>query len=391
MQLKKEFLEEIDDVLIRVAESLQLDESRLKIAETSYKAIGTLLEEDDFFKSRKAEVYPQGSFRLGTAIKPLGKQEFDLDIVLHLQFSNWREENPLNIYNKLYDKLKEHGTYKDKLERKKRCARIVYANNFHMDILPAYQEFTTNTDRLVVPDRELKEWSPSNPKGYAKWFESKYIDLEPKKVNWAKKWLGFTGNEVKAMADFPQSIPYQFMQPLQRSVQLIKRYRDIYFSGNSDQATSSIILTTLAGMYYEGQDSEFATIDGIVNAIYTDYLKNSPFKKRIEIPNPANPNEKFSDKWESQPELYESFIKFINDFKKTWDELKKMQGLPEISEIMKKMLGNGRVIKAIENQTEFYSKARQEKRLYTDKITVSVSFINSTQTKKIESNTFYGE
>jgi hypothetical protein len=56
--------------------------------------------------------------------------------------------------------------------KKNRCIRIVYANLFYIDILPGFQESALDINRIVVPDRSLKDWTPSNPKGYAEWFGS---------------------------------------------------------------------------------------------------------------------------------------------------------------------------------------------------------------------------
>ena len=55
--------------------------------------------------------------------------------------------------------------------------------------------------------------------------------------------------------------------PLERSVQILKRRRDVYFYEQDDQATASIILTTLAAEAYQGELSIFETIDRIITYI----------------------------------------------------------------------------------------------------------------------------
>ena len=32
--------------------------------------------------------------------------------------------------------------------------------------------FYSNNGDILVPDKELKQWKPSNPEGYVKWFEA---------------------------------------------------------------------------------------------------------------------------------------------------------------------------------------------------------------------------
>ena len=55
--------------------------------------------------------------------------------------------------------------------------------------------------------------------------------------------------------------------PLKRAVQLIKRYRDVYFEENADSAPISIVLTTLAGQIYKGQSSVYKAISDILEGI----------------------------------------------------------------------------------------------------------------------------
>ena len=66
-----------------VARALELPENRYESAERSYKAVGSWLQrpESRFFGIH-IQVYSQGSFRLGTAIRPVDDEEhYDLDIV----------------------------------------------------------------------------------------------------------------------------------------------------------------------------------------------------------------------------------------------------------------------------------------------------------------------
>jgi hypothetical protein len=73
---------QLDDLLARIAEEIQLDDTRKERMKSAYKAIESLLNEDEgFFKNAVFEIYPQGSVRIGTTVKPTGENEFDLDIV----------------------------------------------------------------------------------------------------------------------------------------------------------------------------------------------------------------------------------------------------------------------------------------------------------------------
>ena len=68
-------------------------------------------------------------------------------------------------------------------------------------------------------------------------------------------------------------------------MQLIKRYRDVYFEENADSAPISIVLTTLAGQIYKGQSSVYKAISDILEGI----LMNLPSDgKRLIVLNPTN-------------------------------------------------------------------------------------------------------
>ncbi len=144
---------QIDDLLARAAEKLQLDKTRREKIESSYMSIQEVLENDpEFFNSKSFEIYPQGSVRIGTTVKPLAKNEFDLDIVLHIRDNNFEQTNPIKVYNELKRVFKNDGRYEDKVEPKTRCVRLKYAGDYHMDILPGCQEKIQNEDVIVIPD-----------------------------------------------------------------------------------------------------------------------------------------------------------------------------------------------------------------------------------------------
>ena len=74
-----------EDILTRIAVSLELDEIRKQRMESAYNAVYDILEKDEvFFSKVDFLVYPQGSKAIGTTVKPRGKEEFDLDITVEI-------------------------------------------------------------------------------------------------------------------------------------------------------------------------------------------------------------------------------------------------------------------------------------------------------------------
>ncbi|RYE55727.1 MAG: hypothetical protein EOP48_09585 [Sphingobacteriales bacterium] len=295
-------------------------------------------------------------------MKPYKQNEFDLDFVVHLEFLSGKIKQPIEILDQLERRLQAHDTYKQMLERKNRCMRITYANDFHMDILVGCEETLQEPERIVVPDRKTEEWTPSNPIGYSHWFVN-ISRLAAEQYERLYKAYETRYMEIRASEDLPVERPYEFKLPLERAVQILKRYRDVYFIKKPDLATSSIILTTLAAEAYSGQLSVFEAIDGIVKHVNQRatnfYGRVSPFK----IPNPANPEENFSEKWYEDRYLFAEFLAFIKDVSRTWETLKTVNSSVLREDILKQAFGEIRVTRIMAEQRNYQTKTEKANRL----------------------------
>ena len=365
---------QIDDLLDKMAEEVQLDSTRYERMKSSYEAVKNWIEDDEiFFKPYKYDVYPHGSVRILTTVKPVGKDEFDLDIAIHLQSNT--PYTPQRIYNELKRRLEENKIYKPMIELKNRCIRLDYAGDFHMDILPGIQENAIDPNKLKVPDRELGTWVSSNPRGYADWFIAK--------ANLVKESL----LEKALKAEKLPADNFKHKKPLQRAVQLIKRYRDLYFQKDDTYKTSSIILTTIAGQFYQREESIFDTVDNIITVIRTKV--NQPIG-RLKILNPVNSAEDFTDKWDSEPEYYEAFKKFASHLYSEWQKLKMQHGVVGEGIIMKGLFGDDVFTKAQKSQTALLEGFRKNNELGVSRTTGMLSSVSFVGTAAIKSNTFYG-
>jgi hypothetical protein len=366
---------QIDDLLDKMAEEVQLNKARYDRMIGHYEAVKNWIEADEvFFKPYKYDVYPHGSVRILTTVKPIGRDEFDLDVAIHLK-TNWNLHTPTEIYNHVKRRLEEHADYKAMLEPKNRCLRLNYAGDFHMDILPGIQENEIDQNKLRVPDHELGSWVSSNPRGYANWFISR--------VNLVK--VSLLEKALKA-----EKIPadnFNNKKPLQRAVQLIKRYRDMYFQKDDTYKTSSVILTTIAGHFYEGEESIFNAIDGIISKIHSN-ISSSP--TRLKILNPVNPAEDFTDKWDSEPQYYYHFVAFCNHLFNEWQKLKKEQGVLTESKILRGLFGDDLFLRAQTSQAKGIEQLREKKAIGINKGTGIISSIGTAATMPIKTNTFFG-
>ena len=262
------------------------------------------------------------------------------------------------------------------VERKKRCIRLNYANEFHVDILPAHPASQTSNTNIKVPDRKVKDWKDSNPKGYSAWFNKQSYQYELLLEKRA---------DIKPL---PHDENIERKPPLKRAVQLIKRYRDVYFEDELDSAPISIVLTTLAGQLYKGQASVFeaitAILAGILSVLPTD-------GERLTVLNPTNENEDLSERWEDHPELYKSFVSFIRDFKQKWDRLNELRGIHEIAEELKVMFGENVINETLEEQAEYMEKARETNTLGVAGAGLLVATTKEVNVVAMRKNTFYGE
>jgi hypothetical protein len=286
--------------LEQFAEDLDISESKYLEAKKRYEAVGEWLGRDDSPLSIHApEIYPQGSFALGTVIKPItNKDEYDIDLVCFLAKLKKANTSQSALKSMVGDRLKANDTYKRLLDPEgHRCWTLNYANEFHMDILPAIADDVLRAqgglllDAILITDKQKiasgdSEWPKSNPRGYLKWFQSRQETVD----------------------DVPE---YKIKTPLQRAIQILKRHRDIYCSRKkNDCKPISIIITTLAASLYKGQDNVYSAIYDILFGITDNAIKQVD---KFYIPNPANPGENFADKWDKNPDLPRAFFEWVND------------------------------------------------------------------------------
>ena len=116
---------------------------------------------------------------------------------------------PMELYGLVRDRLSEHSYYRRILEPKKRCLRFNYAGDIHLDVLPARPRGWISETGLLVPDRALQDWSPSDPQGFIAWFRQ--ISRRPYR-------------EIRlGVEPLPKPEDADAKSPLQRAVQLLKR------------------------------------------------------------------------------------------------------------------------------------------------------------------------
>jgi hypothetical protein len=288
-----------------LAEALDISETQYEAAVDHYEAVGDWLnKEDSPIAAHDPQIFPQGSFQLGTMIKPINDtDEYDIDLVCEMKSLSKERVTQKQLKDMVGDRLKTNDRYQKMLEEKNRCWRLQYADSarFHLDILPAIPDHDINgiariigakiaDSAILITDKALWEWQRSNPLGYAQWFkESMRVQFDSQRLLLAKS-LRTTVEEV------PE---YKVKTPLQRSIQILKRHRDIMFYGDQDDRPISIIISTLAARAYKNEADLLDALQNIINQMPS--LVERDEKGNALVVNPVNPLENFADKWKKHP------------------------------------------------------------------------------------------
>lgn len=308
-------------VLEKILEAIELPDSAYEKAERRYKDLGEWLHRDESKCSKfEPKISPQGSFRLGTANRPLKDEQYDLDMSCNLQIgitkSSATQQQLKQLVGEDLQAYRKARGIQEELAEKRRCWRLDYADDvsFHMDIVPCIPEdFVARNslkkrmieasklnDALAESVAELavsitdnsdptytvrsQNWRISNPEGYAKWFESR--------MRLAETLLKQRMFEANASID---ELPnFRWKTPLQMVIKLLKRHRDIMFEGNDGSKPISIIITTLAARAYAGESDLISAMGNILRKMGHLISDAKP-----RVPNPVNPVEDFADKWYS--------------------------------------------------------------------------------------------
>lgn len=148
----------------RIADAINISEDMFDYAEAEYKKIAKWIEENS--KDYNIVIYPQGSFALGTAVKPYDREdEYDVDLVCEYQRDYGFSAKHLKK-TEVYSILTRYArAYR--IKEKRRCWQVTYEHNkkFHLDVIPAVfrESYIDITEQL---SSEKYEYIGSNPKGY---------------------------------------------------------------------------------------------------------------------------------------------------------------------------------------------------------------------------------
>lgn len=368
----------IEAILTKICQKLQLSPYLYQLADERYHTIADEIQGDEEFENLELDMYPQGSFRLKTTVKPIGENEYDLDFVVQLPKNSTM--SPQQLYRHILRILSSDGKHKDMLESKARCIRVNYANDFHLDIMPG-KLLDEQTNEIIVPDKELKGWyHHSNPKGYAQWFENKARNIIKLQIlNERDSWVKCSTEDVD-----DQEIAAR-LEPLRRAVQLVKRYRDIYCERVSAEPVRSIVICTLMGQISSHYSSTLEIIRDFGK--YVEELIRASGDRPFTVHNPVV-DEVLTEKWETDEQIYKDFVGMIEALVEDISKLNALKVNSEIVKLMCEMFGETVTTEAVKEYANSISRARTAGTLAVGndgKLNITGEGI------LVKPNTFYGQ
>lgn len=379
-------------ILERICEQFDPTETQTKLARQHYEAVGAWVAAAELQLFRSATIYAQGSFAIGTTNRPIGSDDIDVDLVTHFPDHAASVLPPATLKKLLGDRLKAHATYAPMLLEMPRCWRIDYANEFHLDITPSIPNRACSMGGELVPDRKLKSWKASNPRGYRDLF-ARRAALQPR-VRLQKAL-----HEARTRADvqpFPDNPTLKGV--LRRIVQLAKRHRDVLFQGKDERLRPiSVIITTLASRAYEicvdgDYETEFDLLIAVVE-LMPSLIDVTERASGIHwaIWNETTTGENFAEKWNADPERAAAFFSWHGCFLRQLKRIAEEAGLDTLAKGLKESFGPTQVERAFGTFADDVNRARQAGALAASATAgLLISPASAAATSAVRRNTFFG-
>lgn len=300
-------------------ETLDIAPHLQQIAIERYEDVGGWLAENGEHSWR---IYAQGSFRLGTVVRPnTPAGEYDIDLVCLLPIAKEsisqadlkeRVGHLLDAYLR-WKRQQGHTDGPKTCEPRRRCWTLGYPDHgFHLDVLPTIPDIDYPPTGILLTDKELRLWQHSNPIGYANWFKTR-CDL-------AHYLAEVAAARHVNVDDVPE---WEVRSTLQRVVQILKWHCMLRFANDPDNRPPSILITTLAARAYTGERDLFTATRNALDGM-NKYIENR--NGSWWVSNPAHEEENFADKWNEYPERREAFTQWHRDITTALRDLVRLQG-----------------------------------------------------------------
>lgn len=309
--------------LEKIVSDLDISPTDFERARSRYRAVADWLTGGEYASGNQLDIYIQGSFRLGTVIRPYRNSsdaDYDIDQVCEI---NGRATGAGILKNDVGDRLKENGDYDRMLDEEgRRCWTLIYASQegrpgFHLDVLPSRLGSGSASTKIDITHKnaQVYSWKSSNPKGYYEWFKGRNFVSESTITAQQARIFEKNGALYRSASEVPKQL---IRTNLQRSIQLMKRHRDVFFDGK-EFSPISIIITTICAHRYAGTgiyETIVGFCDYVIGRFATAIIGEQPDYDGILdyvngswiILNPADSKENFADRWREEREREKAFF-----------------------------------------------------------------------------------
>jgi hypothetical protein len=338
--------------IMSIISNLDIPPTLYENAVAKYKAITNFLSDCGI----EADMYPQGSFAVGTVVRPNAKDpsaNYDLDFICQVKGSRGNY-TPSGLRNRIEEALTSSGVYGGKLTICDECFTIEYADingvSFAIDIVPATDESAETKNRLTMKSVSPQlintaiaipkhnggrnyEWITNNPVGFRTWFEEINAPfLAAARESSRMRLFEQNRNIYASVEDIPNALE---RSALQRVIQILKYHRDVYYAklddGDDIKPISAIINTVVAEISkcINPSCSVFELLEYVLKEfeIYAQqqslttkdfmrlYESRSVFSRpegKWYISNPANPEDNLADQWNTNTRIPAMFFRWVD-------------------------------------------------------------------------------
>jgi hypothetical protein len=164
------------------------------------------------------ELINQGSYIYGVGIKPLGSNEYDIDVGLAFNIKTADYPDARTVRGWVLDAIKGHTK---KVKDRGPCIRVHYAQGFHVDlVIYAKHTISTEVETLQLGKKD-GTWVPADPKNLKEFIKNSVAKFKSTKIE---------GEATQ----------------IQRVVRYIKRWNDLRIEDESQDKPTGIALLLLA-------------------------------------------------------------------------------------------------------------------------------------------------
>lgn len=354
------------DLIAKANEPTPTDLIRL---EQSYNSTGEFLATCPEFGGDLIQIHAHGSRQLGTIVRPRddSREGFDIDLIARLAPSARSKyeggNGPVLLLDRLHCALARYASAHGlKLRRWERCATLEYAGGMRADIAPVIDSplmaAPFSDTHGLIPDRALRLFDSTNPRGYAKHFD---LAAAISPMFTATEALVMNYDARADVAPLPDAQEV-FDRLLCRLVQLLKLHRNVAFGlalGDQDLAPSSVFLTTLTAIAYaveapQPHSSPLELMLDIVErmALHFNRIPRADGFEEWVLPNPSAPRDNLASSMNT-PERQEAFFawhrRLISDLRRILHAVENHEGMDVLLKTLEGAFGS-RGAKAIQQE-----------------------------------------